>query len=126
MKNKTKCAATPPERAAGGRGENPGRYLMYGVMIFWLIFGLSGSVSAWTSLGSGACSCSSCTDCEDALTDDGYCHTVVYLTTDITDHVGACIDDPYAFYNKIFDCQDFQTPIQPFAQGKLFLRPHQP
>ena len=50
MKNKTKCAASAHERAAKGSGllyENLGRNLIKGLLIFWLIFGLSGV--AWAS-----------------------------------------------------------------------------
>jgi hypothetical protein len=50
MKNKTKCAASAHERAAKGSGllyENLGRNVIRGLLIFWLIFGLSGV--AWAS-----------------------------------------------------------------------------
>ncbi|MBU5575417.1 MAG: right-handed parallel beta-helix repeat-containing protein, partial [Candidatus Aenigmarchaeota archaeon] len=54
-------------------------------------------------LGNGECECNSCGDCIDALNSPN-CN-IVYLTADILDNSGKCIDNPENFTNKIFDCQ---------------------
>jgi len=63
---------------------------------------------AYTSTGSGVCSCDSCADCTDALNDNANCYAEVTLVTDIIDQPGTCIDNPENFTNKTFNCQGYQ------------------
>jgi len=49
------------------------------------------------------CTCNSCSECTEKL-NSPFC-TEVYLTADITNQAGTCINNPENFNNKIFDCQ---------------------
>jgi len=49
------------------------------------------------------CNCSNCSDCMDKLNDPAC--SIVYLTENITNHSGTCINNPANFSNKVFDCQ---------------------
>lgn len=49
------------------------------------------------------CYCSSCEDCEEKISDPA-CSSI-FLTDDLRNNTGTCIDDPENFSNKIFDCQ---------------------
>jgi parallel beta-helix repeat protein len=49
------------------------------------------------------CFCDSCSSCTDALNNASCAY--VYLTSDIIDYAGTCINNPVNFNNKIFDCQ---------------------
>ncbi|MFH1424129.1 MAG: NosD domain-containing protein [archaeon] len=65
----------------------------------------------WNDTGTGGCTsacitectCNSCSDCMNKLSNQS-CN-LVKLTTNITNKVGHCIDNPTGFKNKIFDCQ---------------------
>ncbi|MEM2918183.1 MAG: right-handed parallel beta-helix repeat-containing protein [Candidatus Altiarchaeota archaeon] len=65
---------------------------------------LIGNVNAYNSEGNGVCNCSSCTDCNSALSDNTNCYNKVKLTADIINYSGTCINNPANFSNKIFDC----------------------
>ncbi|PKP59448.1 hypothetical protein CVT91_06680 [Candidatus Atribacteria bacterium HGW-Atribacteria-1] len=49
------------------------------------------------------CTCASCDECKTRMNDPNC--TLVTLTTNITNHLGICINNPPNFTNKIFDCQ---------------------
>jgi len=51
----------------------------------------------------GVCYCDSCESCTAALNNESC--TEVYLTTDIINYGGTCINNPENFTNKVFDCQ---------------------
>jgi parallel beta-helix repeat protein len=68
---------------------------------------LISSPLAWSDLGGGVCSCTSCSDCTSALNNVGTCTAEVRLTTSIGTSGPTCINDPSGFNNKIFDCQGY-------------------
>jgi len=70
----------------------------YGLLIFSLILGMSGGVSACDVY------CSDCASCNSAINSASAGQTIC-LNTDIMNHAGTCIDNPANFNNKIFDCQ---------------------
>ncbi|MFH7859608.1 MAG: NosD domain-containing protein, partial [Candidatus Aenigmatarchaeota archaeon] len=61
------------------------------------------STGYFIDLGNGECECNSCGDCINALNSPN-CN-IVYLTADISNWAGTCIDNPENFNNKIFDCR---------------------
>ncbi|MFN3527521.1 MAG: nitrous oxide reductase family maturation protein NosD, partial [Candidatus Altarchaeaceae archaeon] len=80
-------------------------YFKQGIFLLAILFFsfLIESVNAYNIVGGGVCTCSSCSDCTNALNDNKCSY--VKLTADIIDHSGTCIDNPQNFNNKIFDCQ---------------------
>lgn len=73
------------------------------VLVIFLVFGQK--VSAYNVEGNGVCTCDSCSDCTQALSDNTNCTSTVKLTQDITDFSGTCINNPNS-NNKTFDCQN--------------------
>jgi len=109
MQNKNSCSAEVHERADKGFGplnENLWRTVMYGILTFVFILGVSTLASANNCTGTmgEVCACDSCSDCYDALNINNNAYTVK-LNTSIINHTGTCIDNPGNFNNKIFDCQ---------------------
>lgn len=60
---------------------------------------------SFTDLGSGICTCDSCSDCTDALNNDTACTVEVRLNASEMNASGTCISDPDGFENKTLDCQ---------------------
>lgn len=96
--------------------------------VFVLMIFLAGtfSVSAYTDYGSYL-SCNSCSDCTAALNSDEA--DVVRLSIDIINQEGTCIEDPFAFRDKAFDCRghridgvDSGTSYGIHLDGKSFNR----
>ncbi|MFN3527674.1 MAG: nitrous oxide reductase family maturation protein NosD [Candidatus Altarchaeaceae archaeon] len=81
-------------------------YFRQGIFLLTLVLFFSfliENANAYNIEDNGVCTCSSCSDCTDAL-NDNTCSNVK-LTTDIINYSGTCIDNPENFNNKIFDCQ---------------------
>ncbi|ODS36949.1 hypothetical protein BEH94_03990 [Candidatus Altiarchaeales archaeon WOR_SM1_SCG] len=49
------------------------------------------------------CTCKNCSDCENKLNNTSC--TMIYLTANIMNHDGTCIDNPENFNDKVFDCK---------------------
>ncbi|MFN3527962.1 MAG: NosD domain-containing protein, partial [Candidatus Altarchaeaceae archaeon] len=73
-----------------------------GLMSVVLFFVFLSNVNAY-DINNDVCTCSSCSDCTNALNDNTCSY--VKLTTDIINYSGTCIDNPTNFNNKIFDCR---------------------
>ena len=74
--------------------------ISYGFLVFCLVFGLSGGVSA-------ACDiyCDSCDTCTAEINAASAGETIC-LNQSIYNHSGTCINNPSGFNNKVFDCQE--------------------
>jgi len=69
----------------------------------WNDAGTTGCTHRCGEISTVNCTCNSCSECTEKL-NNASC-TEVYLTADIVNQTGTCIDNPANFNNKIFDCQ---------------------
>jgi len=62
----------------------------------------TGTTGCTSSCPQTTCYCSNCSDCTAKMDSD--C-SIVILTDDVINYTGTCIDNPYKFNGKTFDCQ---------------------
>lgn len=87
------------------------------LIIFFIVH-----TSSYSVVGVGACSCDSCTDCEDALNYSG-CFNSIKLLNDMESLTGLCINggDINDFENKIIYCDDNNiTGINNYSAIQLY------